>query len=129
MRVSVKRVYEKAAPTDGLRVLVDRAWPRGLSKSGADIDVWLQDIAPTTRLRKWFGHDPEKWPEFKRRYGTELNHKAQLIDELVSRGKRRKLTLLFSARDCRLNNAVALKEYLEHSRQHQRRTDASVGVA
>jgi uncharacterized protein YeaO (DUF488 family) len=117
MQVRVKRIYEKASPTDGVRVLVDRVWPRGLSKNDADIDVWLKDLAPTTRLRKWFGHDPDKWPEFKRRYASELIRKGDLIDDLLERAKRRKVTLLFSARERRFNNAVALKEYLESSLQ------------
>lgn len=119
MNVLVKRVYEKSAATDGVRVLVDRVWPRGLSKSGADIDIWLRDIAPTARLRQWFGHDPDKWPEFKRRYARELMRKTDLIEELLGRAKRKRITLLFSARERRFNNAVALKEFLENGLQHQ----------
>lgn len=113
MRVAVKRVYEKAASTDGVRVLVDRDWPRGLGKGTADIDVWLRDLAPTDRLNKWFGQDPGKWQEFKGRYAKQLVGRDDLIDDLMGRARRRKVTLLFSSRERHFNNAVALKEYLE----------------
>jgi uncharacterized protein YeaO (DUF488 family) len=108
----VKRVYEQAEASDGTRVLVDRIWPRGLTKQHASVDVWLKDIAPSASLRTWFGHDPNRWREFQKRYFVELraNHAAvDHLKDLVSAGK---VTLLFSARDIEHNNAVALADYL-----------------
>jgi uncharacterized protein YeaO (DUF488 family) len=106
-----KRVYDRPARGDGYRVLVDRLWPRGLSKEEARVDIWLKDIAPSGELRKWFGHDPQRWPEFKRRYFRELDRKAELAERIPRRGKT--VTLLFGAKDEEHNNAVALREYLE----------------
>jgi uncharacterized protein YeaO (DUF488 family) len=110
----VKRVYAEPSESDGFRVLVDRLWPRGLSKEGARVDLWLKDIAPSDGLRKWYGHDPEKWPEFKRRYFRELKEKEALLEEITSR--RGQVTLLFGSKEEKLNNASALKEYLEKKR-------------
>ena len=111
-RSSIKRVYETASSDDGLRILVDRLWPRGLSKDRAKIDLWLRDVAPSTELRRWFNHEPEKWDEFRRRYFAELtdNAAARSVSEEASRSK---VTLLFAAKDEERNNAVALREYLE----------------
>jgi uncharacterized protein YeaO (DUF488 family) len=110
--VRLKRVYEKPARTDGFRVLVDRLWPRGLKKEAARVDVWLRDIAPSTELRKWYGHDPEKWPEFRRRYRAELRaHRAEL-DDLRLRASQEPVTLLYGAKDAHMNQAVVLKELL-----------------
>ncbi len=89
----------RATRQDGVRVLVDRLWPRGLSKSDAAIDRWLRDLAPSTELRRWFGHDPERWTEFRRRYRTELTSKAELLSELRSIARKGPLTLVYSARD------------------------------
>jgi uncharacterized protein YeaO (DUF488 family) len=115
MRVNIqaKRVYEAPDPTDGKRILVDRLWPRGLSKAKAEVDVWVKEIAPSTELRRWYGHDTEKWPEFKKRYYAELDENPDGVDELISHVEREKTTLLFASREERLNNAFALKEYLE----------------
>ncbi len=114
MQVNLKRVYETASRDDGVRILVDRLWPRGLSKDRAKIDLWLRDVAPSNDLRSWFKHEPEKWDEFRRRYFMELtnNAAAQSVLEEVSRSK---VTLLFAARDEERNNAVALREYLVQS--------------
>ncbi|AOL16576.1 hypothetical protein BFU36_07555 [Sulfolobus sp. A20] len=109
--IKVKRVYEKQEKDDGIRILVDRLWPRGIKKN--QIDVWLKDIAPSEELRKWFNHDPSKWEEFKARYFNELNNnpKVKVLLELVK--KSNNITLLYSARSPH-NNAIALKEYLEN---------------
>lgn len=113
MPIGVKRAYEAPAAKDGYRVLVDRLWPRGLAKEGAKLDAWLKEIAPSTELRKWFGHDPEKWPEFKRRYFEELDGRDQALQELLAKVRAGHVTLLYGARDERHNQAVALREYLE----------------
>ena len=113
MALRLKRVYDKPEKTDGRRVLVDRVWPRGLTKQEAQIDEWLKEIAPSTRLRKWFGHDPARWAEFKRRYAAELKDRSELVEQLAQIGRMGKVTLLFGAKDVQHNNAVALKEYIE----------------
>jgi uncharacterized protein YeaO (DUF488 family) len=111
--IRVKRVYDKPDKTDGQRVLVDRVWPRGLTKEEARIDQWLKEIAPTAALRKWFGHDPARWTEFKKRYAKELNDRPEKIEQLAREARKRTVTLLFGAQDIEHNNAVALKEYIE----------------
>jgi uncharacterized protein YeaO (DUF488 family) len=111
-RLAIKRVYEPPAPTDGCRVLVDRLWPRGLTKQRAGIDVWLRDIAPSSGLRTWFGHDPDRWPEFQDRYFTELRTKPEEIAQLAALSSAGQVTLLFAARDTEHNHAVALGAYL-----------------
>lgn len=105
-------MYEPANPHDGLRVLVDRVWPRGMTKEQAHAELWLKQLAPSTALRKWFAHDRAKWHTFKRRYFSELDANPQVVDQLAALAKKRRLTLLFSARDTEYNQAVALKEYL-----------------
>jgi uncharacterized protein YeaO (DUF488 family) len=111
-RVQIKRVYEPASPADGARVLVDRIWPRGLSKEHADVKLWLKDIAPSTDLRKWFGHDPERWSEFRTRYWAELAKGDEAVTQLVDLIKHGHTTLAYAAHDELHNNAVALLEYL-----------------
>lgn len=113
MAISVKRVYETPAANDGLRVLVDRLWPRGLSKDAARVDVWTKDLSPSNELRKWYRHEAAKWPEFKRRYRAELSSSADALNALAAQARRRKVTLLFGSKEPRLNNAHALKEILE----------------
>nr|WP_242111782.1 DUF488 domain-containing protein [Luteimonas aquatica] len=112
MNVMLKRVYEPAAGTDGERILVDRLWPRGLAKAEAKIDLWLKDVAPSTELRRWFGHDPEKWAGFKKRYRAELKGSAAL-SELRALSRRGDITLLYASRDEEHNQAVALKQMLD----------------
>ena len=119
MKIQVKRVYEAKASGDGRRILIDRLWPRGLSKAKAAVDVWLKEIAPSTELRRWYGHEAEKWPEFKSRYHAELDDNAAAVGELISHAGKDHVTLLFGSREERLNNAFALKDYLE-SRTRQR---------
>lgn len=115
MQIRLKRIYEKPSEQDGIRILVDRVWPRGMKKESARIDHWLRDTAPSTELRKWFGHDPEKWPQFRQRYFRELDGNRAAVDELRKLARGRRVTLVFSARDERYNNAVALKEYLQQT--------------
>ena len=112
MTVQIKRAYEPVAASDGERILVDRLWPRGLSKEAAAIDHWARDLAPSTALRRWFAHEPEKWVEFKRRYFAELSAASKAVRELAARAKRRRVTLVYAARDEQHNDAVALREYL-----------------
>lgn len=109
----VKRIYETPAESDGYRVLVDRVWPRGVSKEAAAIDLWLKEVAPSTPLRKWFAHDPARWTEFKRRYAEELDNAAALQDLMVLGRTHDTVTLLHSARDEDHNQAVALRDYLQ----------------
>jgi uncharacterized protein YeaO (DUF488 family) len=109
----VKRVYDRASASDGFRILVDRLWPRGMSKEQARIDLWLKDIAPSDRLRKWFAHDETKWGEFKQRYHRELAGKEDLIQLIMENLSRGDVTLLYGAREERFNNAVALKEFID----------------
>ena len=113
MKIQAKRVYEAPGPGDGKRILIDRLWPRGLSKAKAEVDVWMKEIAPSTELRRWYGHDAEKWREFKKRYYAELRGNPDGVGELMSHVKKEKVTLLFGSKEERLNNAFALKEYIE----------------
>lgn len=113
MTIRVKRAYDPPEPGDGRRVLVDRVWPRGLSRDALRIDAWFRDLAPSSGLRKWFGHDPAKWDEFRRRYTRELEQRPQDLAELVALARAGDVTLVFGARDTAHNNAVALKAYLE----------------
>lgn len=126
MTIKVKRAYDPPAPGDGLRVLVDRLWPRGLSKERAAVDEWLREVAPSTDLRRWFAHDPARWAEFKRRYSAELEAPAPLatVARLRSLAAEGDITLLYAATDELHNNAVALREYLASSGQHGSRTDS-----
>ena len=112
MAIRVKRVYEPAEPDDGYRVLVDRVWPRGVSKERAAVDEWSRDIAPSDELRKWFGHRTERFEEFRRRYRDELSACGDEIKALRTRGRKGTVTLLFGARDTEHNNAVVLAETL-----------------
>lgn len=111
--IKLKRAYEDAQPQDGRRVLVDRIWPRGVSKEKADLDDWMKEIAPSDELRKWFGHDPERWDGFRERYFEELDGKPDLLATLRDRADGHALTLVYGAKDQEHNNAVALKEYLQ----------------
>ena len=115
-RVRLKRAYEPAAPEDGVRVLVDRLWPRGLRKADAAIDRWMKDIAPSTQLRQWFGHDPERWPEFRRRYTRELQQQATAVDELRELARGGRVTLVFAAHDEAHNDAIVLRDALLQSK-------------
>ncbi len=113
MNIQVKRVYDEPSPSDGERVLVDRVWPRGVRKADARLDQWLKDVAPSSDLRKWYGHDQSRWEEFKQRYFRELDGKSELVDRLAQCAGERRVTLLFGAKDREHNNAVALRDYLQ----------------
>ena len=119
LRINLKRAYEPPAKSDGKRILVDRIWPRGLSKEAAKLDAWIKDVAPSAELRKWFGHDHSKWQEFKQRSFRELDERPNAIARLVETVRRQPTTLVFGARDVDRNNAVALKEYLERNAARQ----------
>jgi len=108
----LKRAYEPAEAADGRRILVDRLWPRGLSKDKAALDDWLKDIAPSTELRRWFGHDPERWTEFQRRYRSELKQHGDALDELRSLASEHTVTLVYAAHDEDHNDAVVLRQVL-----------------
>ena len=112
MNILIKRVYDEPNSNDGLRILVDRLWPRGLTKEKARIDIWLKSIAPSNELRKWYQHEVQKWPEFKKRYFAELDTDTAAVNELLSHIRKGKVTFLYSSRESELNNAVALKEYV-----------------
>jgi len=112
MDIQTKRAYEPASKEDGIRVLVDRLWPRGMSKEKMEAVLWLKEAGPSTELRKWFNHDRDKWEEFKSRYFKELDGNAEAIDQLLELAAKGRVTLLFSAHDEEYNQAVALKEYL-----------------
>lgn len=109
----LKRIYDPVSPDDGRRVLVERLWPRGLRKADAALDEWLRDIAPSSDLRRWYGHDPAKWPEFRRRYREELAIQTDLLAKLQAHAETGPVTLLFAARDRDRNSAVVLKEMLD----------------
>lgn len=110
--IRTKRAYEKADEKDGFRILVDRSWPRGVKKSDASIDLWLNDVAPSKELRKWFKHDRKKWKEFKKRYYKELDGKSEVVDVIRRKAKQERVTLVYGAKDEECNNAIALKEYI-----------------
>jgi uncharacterized protein YeaO (DUF488 family) len=112
MKIQTKRVYDPREQGNGVRVLVDRLWPRGMTKENLQADLWLKDIAPSDDLRKWFSHDPSRWSEFKKRYCAELDEKPQTVMQLRDLAAKGRLALLFSARDTACNRAGALKEYV-----------------
>ena len=114
--IRLRRVYDAPGSEDGFRVLVDRLWPRGLAKEKLACDLWLKEIAPSPGLRRWFGHVPERWEEFRRRYIAELDHQPELVAQLRERARTSPLTLLYAARDEVHNQAMVLKEYLEGGR-------------
>ena len=113
IEIRVKRVYEEPEESDGRRILVDRLWARGLSKEKAKVDVWVKEIAPSTDLRRWYGHDPSKWTEFKSRYAAELETNPGQVEEILGEIQAGIVTFLYSSKEEQLNNAVALKEYIE----------------
>ncbi len=110
--VRLKRAYDPPAPSDGTRILVDRLWPRGLTKAAAAIDQWVKEIAPSTALRKWFGHDPARWTEFRRRYAAELRERGDDLKALRDQAKRGPVTLVYSAHDEAHNDAIVLRDIL-----------------
>ena len=115
MTIKLKRVYEKPEKSDGTRILVDRLWPRGLTKEKAALDLWLKQVAPSTELRKWFGHDPKKWKEFRSRYRRELKKHLDELEQILKKARKGSVTLLYGARDQEHNEAIVLKQVLERS--------------
>ncbi len=115
--IRIKRAYEKPAKEDGDRILVDRLWPRGIKKETAKIDFWPKELAPSNELRQWYGHDPDKWAEFKARYFAELNAQPALVEELRKHVRKGTVTFIYSSKEERLNNAAALKEYIGASKK------------
>jgi uncharacterized protein YeaO (DUF488 family) len=111
--IGLKRAYDSVSPTDGTRFLVERLWPRGISKRRLRVDAWLKEVGPSTELRKWFSHDPEKWSEFRRRYFRELNARPEVWQPIVSAARRGRVTLVYSSHDTEHNNAVALQQYVQ----------------
>lgn len=115
--IQLKRVYEKPSRKDGVRILVDRLWPRGLTKERASVNLWLKDVAPSSELRRWFGHDPAKWKEFQVRYRKELRQKKDALKLLKQKSEDRTVTLVYGARDEQHNEAVVLRRIVEDSKQ------------
>jgi uncharacterized protein YeaO (DUF488 family) len=115
--IHLKRVYSDPDKSDGFRILVDRLWPRGLTKEKAKVDLWLKDIAPSDQLRKWYSHDPGKWDEFKKRYFVELASKEELTGLILEKERKGIVTLLYGKKDEKFNNALALMEYLNKHRK------------
>ena len=111
--IQIKRVYDPAMPGDGIRILAERLWPRGMKKEDAKLDDWLKEVAPSTELRKWFSHDPARWSDFQQRYWSELDQNPEVWQPIVESEKKDQVTLLFSSHDAEYNNVVALKRYLE----------------
>lgn len=114
IRLQLKRVYDQPTESDGARFLVERLWPRGIKKSALADAQWLRDVAPSTGLRKWFQHDPQRWDEFRRRYFAELKHQKENLSPILDAAHKGTVTLLYSSHDGEHNNAVALREFLQH---------------
>lgn len=125
--ITVKRAYDPISRADGTRVLVERLWPRGLSKAKLHVDAWLKEVGPSTDLRKWFGHDPDKWDEFRKRYRRELDSRPDAWQAIVSAARRGPVTLVYSSHDTEHNNAVALQDYLEAKKRRSPRAAAADG--
>ncbi len=110
--IKIKRIYDPASPDDGKRIYIDRLWPRGMKKEEVKMDEWLKEVSPSDSLRKWFGHDPAKYEEFKRRYAKELEKHSETLERIRQEGKKKTVTLLFSAKDIEHNNATVMQEIL-----------------
>jgi uncharacterized protein YeaO (DUF488 family) len=119
--VKLKRAYESPVPADGSRILIDRLWPRGISKKKAALDQWMKDIAPSAELRKWFGHNPARWDEFRRRYAAEVHKNSALLDQLRSFARHGPITLVYSAHDEVHNDAVVLRDLILGRKTTERR--------
>jgi uncharacterized protein YeaO (DUF488 family) len=117
IHIKIKRIYDPPSPQDGFRILVDRLWPRGLSKEKAKVDLWLRKISPSNELRKWYAHEPAKWTEFKKKYLEEIEEKKEEFDLLFKKAREGSVTFLFSSKEEELNNAQALKEFVEGRRK------------
>jgi uncharacterized protein YeaO (DUF488 family) len=124
--LKLKRTYEQVSRADGTRFLVERLWPRGLPKARVHVDAWAKDVGPSTELRKWFSHDPERWPQFKRRYFRELDTRPEVWRPILSKARRGMVTLVYSSHDTAHNNAVALQEYLRARARGRGESDRTV---
>jgi uncharacterized protein YeaO (DUF488 family) len=113
MEIKIKRVFDKPNDSDGYRILVDRLWPRGISKEKGKVDYWAKELSPSTELRKWYNHDPQKWLEFKSRYIAQIDGKTEFLKELQEYIKKGTVTFIYSSKEQKLNNATVLKEYIE----------------
>ena len=122
--ITLKRAYDSASRTDGKRFLVERLWPRGVSKAKLRVDAWLKEVGPTTELRRWFSHDPGKWSEFRRRYFRQLDSRPEAWRPIASAARRGRVTLVYSSHDTEHNNAVALQQYLQAKRHPAKATRA-----
>lgn len=122
--VHIKRIYDAPEPADGYRALIDRVWPRGISRQRAALDAWLIELAPSTQLRLWFAHDPKRWSEFRRRYRAELRPQRQLLESLRQRARQQRVTLLYGSREPRINHAAVLREVLLKTAPSRRRSSA-----
>jgi uncharacterized protein YeaO (DUF488 family) len=120
--ITLKRAYDSVSQTDGTRFLVERLWPRGVSKGKLRVDAWLKEVGPSTELRKWFRHDPQKWNEFRRRYFRELDSRSEAWQRIASAARRGRVTLVYSSHDTQHNNAVALQDYLRRKARHPTRS-------
>ena len=120
--ITLKRAYDSASRTDGKRFLVERLWPRGVSKAELRVDAWLKEVGPTTELRRWFSHDPGKWSEFRRRYFRQLDSRPEAWRPIASAARRGRVTLVYSSHDTEHNNAVALQQYLQAKRRPAKST-------
>jgi uncharacterized protein YeaO (DUF488 family) len=127
--LKLKRAYEAFSKADGTRVLVERLWPRGLSKAAVHVDAWARDVAPSTELRKWFSHDPQRWLQFKRRYFRELDARPEAWQPILSKARRGVVTLVYSSHDAVHNNAVALQEYLRARARRRVKSGPAVAAA
>lgn len=126
--IRLKRAYDAMSRTDGTRFLVERLWPRGVSKATLQLDAWLKEVGPSTALRKWFSHDPEKWREFRRRYFRELDSRPEAWKPIVSAARRGTVTLVYSSHDTEHNNAVALQEYVRAKSRRPPRSPHATGL-
>jgi uncharacterized protein YeaO (DUF488 family) len=126
--IKVKRAYEPVSRTDGARFLVERLWPRGILKAKLPIDAWLKEVGPSTELRKWFSHDPEKWDEFRQRYFRELDSRPQAWQPILSAARRGSVTLVYSSHDTEHNNAIALQQYLRPKSRRRARSTSPVAA-
>ena len=126
--IKLKRAYEKPSRDDGSRILVERLWPRGLTRERAAVDLWLKEVAPSPELRKWFGHDPAKWEQFQKRYWKELQEKKEAVQQLKQKSKQGTVTLVYAARDEEHNGALALKQFLEGGRKPGKPGDQTGGI-
>ena len=126
--ITLKRAYDPISRTDGTRFLVERLWPRGVSKAKLRVDAWLKEVGPSTELRQWFDHDPDKWDEFRRRYFRELDSRPEAWQPIVSAARHGRVTLVYSSHDTQHNNAVALQEYVQTKSRRSARSERAVAA-